>query len=264
MTQLNDYVALANGLRLPRLGVSTYQVAPVDQVARIEASLHSGFRRLDLGSSQRLDVDLNTLLTQVDGELLTSIKLEVGGAPIEVQWQRVAHTYGAGRLQIVFLHMNCQDEIDSRWLLRQWQALEKLYFSHQLKAIGVCNFSLSAVEQLVAQAEVHPQIAQIAYFLGCASVPLMAFLRQHRIQIETYTPVATQRLQSQPEITILARRYSVTVAALIAQYCIQKGMTVLIHPTVNQSIGSEGLGFVVSEAEMAQLDRLSTCRCFWS
>src|SRR6185437_9187324 len=70
-----------------------------------------------------------------------------------------------------------------------WRALETLYQEGRVKAIGVSNFQIHHLEDLMKDAKIKPMINQIEYHPRLTQKELHAFCRQHAIQLEAWSPL---------------------------------------------------------------------------
>jgi diketogulonate reductase-like aldo/keto reductase len=123
--------------------------------------------------------------------------------------------------------------------LETWKALEEiLHKSGRVRAIGVSNFTVSQLEELMRHASVAPAMNQVEFHPYLVQQPLLDYCRKHQIVLAAYSPLgspATPRAQlpdaptllREPLIVSLAQKYGRTNAQVILRWGIEKGIVVL-------------------------------------
>ncbi len=108
-----------------------------------------------------------------------------------------------------------------------WRALEKAYKDGKVKAIGVSNFLVDDLENILDGCEVKPMVNQILTHITNTPLELINFCREHGILCEAYSPIAHGGALKNRLILSVAEKYSVTPAQLCVRYALQLGMVVL-------------------------------------
>ena len=108
-----------------------------------------------------------------------------------------------------------------------WRTLEKAYKDGKVKAIGVSNFLVDDLENILDGCEVKPMVNQILTHITNTPLELINFCREHGILCEAYSPIAHGEALKNRLILSVAEKYSVTPAQLCVRYALQLGMVVL-------------------------------------
>ncbi len=152
--------------------------------------------------------------------------------------------------------------------LNAWKALSELYAAGQAKAVGVSNYMVSHLEELLEHSDLVPAVNQIELhpFIYQQVRPVLEFCKVHKIVVEAYSPLARGGSQlHHPAISDVATRNDVTNAQVMLRWAIQHD-TVPIPKSTDPARMRENLGaldFSLSEEDMFQLDNLSGDRTTW-
>jgi diketogulonate reductase-like aldo/keto reductase len=111
--------------------------------------------------------------------------------------------------------------------LESWRAMETLFASKRARAIGVSNYMVSHLEELLAKAKVPPAVNQIEVHPFLQHRDTRALCARHGIVVEAYSPLTHAKRIDHPVITDVARRVKRSNAQVLLRWGIQGGMVVL-------------------------------------
>jgi diketogulonate reductase-like aldo/keto reductase len=142
--------------------------------------------------------------------------------------------------------------------LDSWRALERLFEEKRARAIGVSNFLLPHLEELVGAARHLPAVNQIELTPFLQRPDTTAFCRQHGIVVEAYSPLTHGRRLGHPVLAAVAQRVGRSVAQVLLRWSVQHGNVVLPKSTNPARIAENARlhDFVLDERAMAELDGL--------
>src|SRR5699024_12666239 len=103
-----------------------------------------------------------------------------------------------------------------------WKAMEKLYEEGKVRAIGVSNFHVHHLQDLMNDSYVKPVINQVEYHPHLTQEELKAFCEQENIQLEAWSPLKKGRLMDEPVIAELAEKYVKTSEQFILRWVLKK------------------------------------------
>ena len=104
-----------------------------------------------------------------------------------------------------------------------WKALEEAYNEGKLKAIGVSNFQIEDLENIMETAKVKPMVNQLLCHISNTPLELIDFCQKSDIVVEAYSPIAHGEILNQSEIKRIADKYGVSVPQLCIRYTLQIG-----------------------------------------
>ena len=133
-----------------------------------------------------------------------------------------------------------------------WRALEDLYKEGKVKSIGVSNFLVHHLEELLETAEIVPMINQIEYHPGYLQQETVDFCKSHNIVVEAWSPLGRGRVLDNPLLIQLAEKYAVSTGEICLQFALQQGICVLPKSaTPARIISNNSFDFQLDEADIS-------------
>jgi diketogulonate reductase-like aldo/keto reductase len=129
------------------------------------------------------------------------------------------------------------------------------------RAIGVSNYSLSQIDELVAATGVVPAVNQIEWSPSRYDASLVAALDARGVTLEGYSPFLSTDLTA-PVLTDIARRREVTVRQVVVRWHLEH-QTIVIPKSTNRERIAENFavfGFALAADEVASIDGLANAR----
>lgn len=110
-----------------------------------------------------------------------------------------------------------------------WRAMEELYEAGKIRAIGVANFQIDRLMDLIAFNKISPAVNQIETHPFNQQIEAQTFLTENNVQIESWGPFAEGKNNIfQNEILLsIAQKYNKSVAQVILRWLIQRGIVVI-------------------------------------
>ncbi|EGN94913.1 hypothetical protein SERLA73DRAFT_155598 [Serpula lacrymans var. lacrymans S7.3] len=132
-----------------------------------------------------------------------------------------------------------------------WAEMEKVLASGKVKAIGVSNFSIKTLEQLLTTASILPAANQVEMHPYLAQNDLLAFCRERGILVTAYAPTGYTVVREDTTIAEIAVKYGATPTQIILSWHVGRG-TVVIPKSENIERQKENLGILVLQPEDTQ------------
>lgn len=225
-------ITLNNGVQIPQIGLGVFQTKEGAEVERaVSAAIEAGYRLIDTaaiyGNERGVGKAIKASGVPRD-ELFITTKL----------WN-ANHAYDdalrAFDESMAKLDCDYLDLYLIHWPLpmegkftEAWRALEHLYNTKRVRAIGVSNFKPAHLETLLQGAETVPAVNQIELHPLLQQKDTRAICAEHAIAVESYSPLmqAGEALEH-PVIAKLAQRYDRSPAQIILRWHIQSGFIVI-------------------------------------
>lgn len=150
-----------------------------------------------------------------------------------------------------------------------WRAMEELYSEGKIRAIGVSNFQMDRLVDLIVHNEVVPAVNQIETNPFCQQIESAKLMNENNVQIESWAPFAEGRNNMfQNEVLVsLAEKYNKSVAQVILRWLTQRDV-VVIPKSVHKERIIENFNifdFELSQEDMERIATLDTKKsCFFS
>ena len=272
---LEEFYKLNNGQRIPKIALGTWQTPNDVAATAVAAAIEAGYRHIDTAIAYEneagVGVGLKAALksTGIHRESIfvtTKIPAEVKNYDDAVRCiQESMDRLDAFHIDMMLIHApRPWSEMDStsgnryyKENLEVWKALEEAYEAGKLRAIGVSNFEISDLNNLLAGARVVPAVNQIRVHIGHVPKDLIDFCEQSGILVEAYSPNATGRLLKVPKICAIAEKYHVSVPQLASRFVLQLGLLPLPKSVHDDRIRQNAqLDFEINSNDMAKLLKL--------
>ncbi len=257
---IKDCTVLNNGLEMPWLGFGVFKVPDGEVVEyAIGQALKTGYRSLDTAAFYRNERGVGKAMRESGvprEEIFLTTKV----------WnddQRAHRTMAAFEESLEQLGTDYVDLYLIHWPVKgcykeTWKVLEEIYRSGRARAIGVSNFLVHQLEDLLSDAEIVPAVNQVEFHPRLIQPDLLKFCREHGIQLEAWSPLAQGQIIAEPRVQELAAKYQKTPAQIVLRWDLQHEVV-----TIPKSIHAERIventrifDFELSQEDMASLDAL--------
>jgi diketogulonate reductase-like aldo/keto reductase len=140
-----------------------------------------------------------------------------------------------------------------------WKAMETLYHQRKIRAIGVSNFQVHHLENLMEKAEVKPVINQFEFHPRLTQIPLRNYCAEHDIQVEAWSPLMQGQLLDNEVLQEIAQKYNKSTAQVIIRWDLQNGVVTIPKSTKEHRIieNASVFDFELTEEEIKRIDGLN-------
>lgn len=143
-----------------------------------------------------------------------------------------------------------------------WRALEKLYKDGRVKAIGVSNFHIHHLEDLLKEAEITPMVNQVEYHPRLTQKELHAFCKENGIQLEAWSPLMQGELLNNEVLQEIGEKYGKSSAQVILRWDLQNEVVTIPKSVKEHRIreNADVFDFELSDVEMNSINELNEDR----
>ena len=236
---LNETYTLENGLSIPKLGLGTWFIDDDKAVEAVRTAVKLGYRLIDTaqayGNERGVGEGVRTCGVPREEIFITS-KVAAEHKTYKSAAKSIDESLaklGMDYIDLMIIHCPqpwAEFRGERRYFTENkevWRALENAYKDGKVKAIGVSNFLVDDLENILDGCEVKPMVNQILTHITNTPLELINFCREHGILCEAYSPIAHGEALKNRLILSVAEKYSVTPAQLCVRYALQLGMVVL-------------------------------------
>src|SRR6266571_2116400 len=212
MAKLNiqSTVKLNNDVRMPILGLGVYQ-SPPGRVTRnaVNFALRVGYRHVDTARIYGNEADVGEAVRESGvprGDLFVTTKLwnsDQGYDSTLRACEASLKRLGLDYLDLYLIHFPVPESRNE-----SWNAMETLLKEGKCRAIGVSNFTIRHLEELLGEHEVAPAVNQIEFHPFLYQKELLEYCQSKRIQVEAYSPLVRGERFKHPRVSSLAKKYS--------------------------------------------------------
>lgn len=140
-----------------------------------------------------------------------------------------------------------------------YKAMELIYKSDRAKAIGVCNFDIQQLEDLMAHSEIVPSLNQVEMHPYLSQNRLLHFCKEQGIQLEAWRPIMMGEVLHIPELSEIGKTYHKSAVQIALRWLIQKGVAVIPKSVTPKRIREnfELFDFALTADEMTRIENLN-------
>jgi diketogulonate reductase-like aldo/keto reductase len=247
---------LADGTRIPMLGLGVWQVRNGPEcVNAVRWALEAGYRHIDTAQAYGNEDSVGQALRESGvprEEVFITTKFYPARRDPAVEAEQSLRRLGIDQVDLYIVHWP-QD--GPTWA---WPGMEQAKELGYARSIGVSNYSVRDMDDVLAVAKVAPVVNQVQFSaLKYRRALLDACLRQN-VALEAYSPLGTGRHLSNRPVRQIAQRVGRTPAQVLLRWCVQHGLPVIPKSTHRERIqeNADIFDFVLSAEDMAALDGL--------
>lgn len=249
-------VRLPSGREMPVLGLGTYQLKH-HTVEAVTQALEAGYRMFDTSGDYHTQRGIGEALkrTGVAREeiyLVTKIdETEDSFAATQASLAELRQPYA----DLVLIHRPPGHGVGES----MWQGLRRAKRVGLVNDIGVCNYSIEQIEELVYRTGELPAVNQIEWSPFGHSPRMLDFCRENDIVIQAGSPLTRARRLNDDKLTAMAARYGKNPAQLLIRWNLQLGVVPLpkANHAQHQRENLNVFDFEISQMDMAKLRTLN-------
>ncbi|MDN7228414.1 aldo/keto reductase [Planococcus liqunii] len=265
MEHLQDTTTLHNGVKMPWFGLGLSGAEDGDEVANaVKTAIVHGYRSFDTaalygnekGVGRGIREGLQaTGLSREDLFITSKVwNSDLGYESALAAYQTSLKNTGLDYLDLYLIHWPVEGKFKDGW-----RALETLYKEGRVKAIGVSNFHIHHLEELLKDAEIKPMVNQVEYHPLLTQKELHEFCKSHSIQLEAWSPLMQGKLLEEPLLVEIASKLEKTVAQVILRWDLQNGVVTIPKSAKEFRIvqNSQIFDFELTEEDMERISALN-------
>jgi diketogulonate reductase-like aldo/keto reductase len=139
-----------------------------------------------------------------------------------------------------------------------YRALETLYNEGRVRAIGVSNFLVHHLEDLLADVSIVPMLNQVEFHPWLQQPDLQALCREQNIRLEAWRPIMMGKVNDIPELIDLGNKYGKSPVQITLRWMIQRGVVTIPKSAQQLRIQSNAdiFDFEINPNDMLLIDSL--------
>lgn len=261
-----EHYVLTNGKKMPMLGFGMWQNSnPEEAIQSVKDAIAVGFRHIDGAGAYENEEWMGEGIRQsgIDREelFLTSKLRNVahGYENVRREVQESLDKLGTDYLDLYLIHWPVVKGHGEDWQqdnLDTWRAFEELYEDGVLKAIGVSNFSVEHLENLVQQARIKPMVNQLLIHPGVLQEETRAYCAEQGMVVQAYSPLRPlQVLREDERVQAMVTKYGKSLAQILLRFDVQLGVVPLTKSVHRERIEENFaiFDFALDEEDMRYL-----------
>jgi len=252
-------ITLTGGVEMPVLGLGVWQTAAGDETRNsVKTALSAGIRLVDTARIYHNEADVGAAVRESGlprERIFITTKLwnsDHGYDRTLRACDQSLARLGLEQLDLYLVHWPAPGRRDS------WRAMERLLADGKVRAIGVSNYTIRHLEELLGECRITPSVNQVELNPFLYQRELIDYCRAHRIQVEAYCPLVRGHRMDHPVVVGVARKHARTPAQVLVRWGLEHDLVAIPKSARPERIreNADVFGFSLDEEDMAALDGL--------
>jgi diketogulonate reductase-like aldo/keto reductase len=233
MKSLTDTFTLNNGVKIPCIGLGTWQTPDGETCYKIvKEALEYGYRHIETAAIYGNEKSVGDAIKDsgvARGDIFLTTKLWNPNHGYETTLKAFQESIEKLQTDYVDLYLihwpnpkpfrDCWEEKNAE----TWKAFEELYEAKKTRAIGISNFKTHHFEALLKTTKILPAINQIRLCPGETQPEISALCAKYDILLEAYSPFGTGEVFGNDDLKKLGAKYGKTIAQVCVKWALQMG-----------------------------------------
>ena len=256
--KIDSKIKLNDGHSIPRLGLGVWMISSGKGCeSAVRAALDAGYRHIDTaayyGNEESVGKAIRDSGVPRDEIYLTTKLWNSDHGNPERALERSLGKLKLDYVDLYLIHYPVPER------MRSWRTLAGLRAGGKARSIGVSNFTIRHLTELIADSETIPAVNQVELHPYLYQRELMDFCHDNNIVVEAYSPLTHGERLDDPRLMAIARKYSKSPAQILIRWALQHDFVVIPKSAKRQRIieNADVFDFAISAADMQTLDSLN-------
>jgi diketogulonate reductase-like aldo/keto reductase len=242
---------------MPWFGFGTYKATGHEVYEAVKVAIDAGYRSIDTAAVYGNEEEVGQAIKDsgiAREELFITTKLwndRQGYDSTLSTFEESRKRLGLDIIDLYLIHWPGKDKYKETW-----KAFERLYEEGSVRAIGVSNFHVHHLEDLLKDSNIVPAVNQVELHPCLTQRELYNYCRDKGIQIESWSPLMKGKLMDNADISEIASKYGKTSSQVILRWHIQQEI-VTIPKSVTESRIRENADIFDFELTAEEISRIS-------
>jgi methylglyoxal/glyoxal reductase len=258
---IKSTVRLNNGVEMPWFGLGIHRAGAGQEVVEaMKCALNVGYRSIDAATYYENEHRVGEVLSEC-GILREEIFLTSKVWNTDQGYHSTIRAFETSleKMQTSYLDLYLLHWPMGNLSLESWRAMEGLYEMGKIRAIGVSNFLIHQLKDLMDHARVMPMVNQIEFHPELVQPELLQFCKENQIQPEAWRPLMKGQVNDIKLLQELAEKYQKSPVQIVLRWDIQKGVVTIPKSVTPERIihNADIFDFELAQEDMDQIDGLN-------
>lgn len=260
MITIQSTVELSNGVKMPLFGLGVWLTREGPEVeGAVSMALEAGYRHIDTAAIYGNERGVGKALRESGiprNEIFITSKVwnaDQGYHTTFNAFNASIEKLGTGYIDLYLIHWP-----KGALSAETWKAMEEIYEKGGVRAIGVSNFLVHHLEELLPSCKISPMVDQVEFHPYLQQPLLQEYCRAHSIRQEAWSPIMKGRVNEIQQLKDLAVKYGKSPVQITIRWELQKQIVTIPKSVHRERIFSNAdvFDFEISREDMAVIDSL--------
>lgn len=260
-----DGPTLHDGIKMPWLGLGVYKTKEGEEVIQsVKSAIAAGYRSIDTAAIYGNEEGVGQAIRECGvprEELFITTKVwneDQGYESTLKAFEASRKKLGIDTLDLYLIHWPGKDKYKETW-----KALIHLQKEGLVRSIGVSNFQIRHLRDIIEDSGVVPTVNQVELHPLNTQKELLQYARENNIVLEAWSPLMQGNLD-QPALVKIAEKYGKSAAQIVLRWDLQNGVIVIPKSVKEHRIreNADIFDFELSAEDMAAIDELNENKRF--
>lgn len=260
-----EYAVLNNNVKMPMAGIGTFLLAPDEAENSSLSALQSGYRLIDTANAYCNEKAVGRAMKKSGlkrEDIFLETKLWPSFYEQEDTVEKTLERLGTDYIDLLLIHQPAGNYVAG------YRLMEKAYKEGKVRAIGLSNFNMAQIREILSLCEVKPAVLQTELHPYNQEPELKAFLRENGMTAQAWYPLGhgDKALREEPLFAELGKKYGKSVQQIILRWHIQSGNIVIPGSKNPEHIKTnlDLFDFSLTDEELAQVAALNRNKRYYT
>lgn len=257
---INGKVKLNNGYEMPYFGLGVYKSKDGDEVKNaIHFALKAGYRHIDTASFYKNEEGVGEAIKESDiprEEIFVTSKVWNDDQGYEGTLKAIDESLAKLQMDYLDLYLIHWPVPDT--LTETWRAMEEIYRSGKVKAIGLCNCVEHQMDEVIENGTIKPMLLQNEFHPKLVQQNMLDYCAERNIQYEGWSPLMRGQILDNEILKNIAEKYQKSTAQVVLRWDLQKGVITIPKSVHENRIkqNADIFDFELTKDEVQRIDAL--------
>lgn len=259
---------LNNGVEIPNIGLGTWLIDDDEIENVVKEAIEIGYRHIDTAEAYLNEEGVGRGIKDIDrNKLFITSKIKAEYKTYESCMKAIDESLkklNTDYIDLMLIHSpqpwNEFRESNNHYYkenLEVWKALEDAYLEGKIKAIGVSNFHIDDLENIIDNCRIKPMVNQVLAHVGQVPFCIINYCKDHDIVVEAYSPIAHGQSYRIDIVNEMSKKYHKSNACICLKYLQQLGLVVLPKASSYEHLKNNlDLDFYIDDEDMEKLNQV--------